>query len=65
MFVNSQVPTELVRHVDIEDWEEWGCIELIHISIVINPADNLTKPLGWGIHLCHCQRFMGHYTWLL
>ena len=55
MMVNSQVPTERARHIyvqyfAIQDWKEWGSIELIHIPGVINPADDLTKPLGWVLH---------------
>ena len=65
--VNSSVPTERARHVyiqyfAIQDWKEWGCIELIHIPGILNPSDTLTKPLGWVLHSRHCRRFMGHYA---
>ena len=67
MIVNLKIPTERARHIyvqyfAIQDWKEWGCIQLIHISGVINPADDLTKPLGWVLHSQHCRRFMSHYS---
>ena len=31
----------------IQDWKEQGNIVLRHISGVINPPDDFTKPLGW------------------
>ena len=68
MIVNYQVPTEHARHIyvqyfAIQDWKEWGCIQLIHIPSVINPADDLTKPLGWVLlHSRHCRQFMRHYA---
>ena len=65
--VNSSVPTERARHIyiqyfAIQDWKEWGCIKLIHIPGILNPSDDLTKPLGWVLHSCHCRQFMGHYA---
>ena len=67
MNVSSQVPTECACHISvqyfaIEDWKEWGCIELIHIPGVINPVNDLTKPLGQVLHSHHYRRFMEHYT---
>ena len=66
--VNSQTPTERTRHIGIryfaiQDWKEQGDIVLLHIPGVINPADNLTKPLGWVLHTQHVRRFMGHYQY--
>ena len=66
MIINAHVPTERTRHIDvryfaIQDWKEEGSIEMLHIPGVINPADDLTKPLGWVLHAQHAQRFMGHY----
>jgi len=51
MIVDAQVPTKRIRHIDIkffaiQDWKENGDIEFIHITGVINPADDLTGPLG-------------------
>ena len=65
--VNSSVPTERARHIyiqyfAIQDWKEWGCIQLIHIPGKLNPSDDLTKPLGWVLHSRHCRQFMGHYA---
>ena len=65
--VNSTIPTERARHIyiqdfAIQDWKEWGCIELIHIPGKINPSDELTKPIGWVPYSRHCRRFMGHYA---
>ena len=65
--VNSSVPTERARHIyiqyfAIQDFKEWGCIELIHIPGILNPSDDLTKPLGWVLYSRHCRRFMGHYA---
>ena len=66
--VNSQTPTERTRHIAIryfaiQDWKEQGDIVLLHIAGVINPADDLTKLLGWVLHTQHARRFMGHYRY--
>ena len=58
--VNSTIPTERAWHIyiqyfAIQDWKEWGCIELIHIPGKLNPSDNLTKALGWVLHSRHCR----------
>ena len=31
-----------------------------HIPGIINPSDDLTKPLGWVLHARHVRRIMGH-----
>jgi hypothetical protein len=64
--VNARIPTERSRHIDIQhfaiqDWKDRGVIELRHIPGIINPADDLTKPLGWILHLRHVRRLMGHF----
>jgi hypothetical protein len=64
--INAQKPTERSRHIDIQffaiqDWKEAGDIIMAHIPGVINPADDLTKPLGWVLHARHARRVMGHY----
>ena len=64
--INNQVPTELLRHIDIQhfaiqDWKERGVIVMQHIAGILNPADDLTKPLGWVLHARHARRLMGHY----
>jgi len=64
--INARVPTERSRHIDIQhfaiqDWKESGAIVMEFISGVINPSDDLTKPLGWVLHDHHARRIMGHY----
>ena len=59
LMINSRVPTERSRHIDIQhfaiqDWKEAGDIEMFHIPGIINPSDDLTKPLGWVLH-GHCD----------
>ena len=63
--VNSNKPTERSRHIDIrffaiQDWKARGDIELFHIPGAINPADDLTKPLGYVLHKRHARYIMGH-----
>ena len=54
--VASQKPTEWTRHIDIcffaiQDWiHKSKDITLLHIPGVINPSDDLTKPLGRVLH---------------
>ena len=64
---NNTSPTDRTRHLDlryfaIQDWREAGDIVMEHIPGVINPSDDLTKPLGYVLHARHCRRIMGHYT---
>ena len=64
--VNAQKPTERSRHMEIryfaiQDWKEAGDIKLLHIPGIINPADDLTKPLGWVLHARHARYIMGHH----
>ena len=64
--VNARQPTERSRHIDIQffaiqDWKDNGDIVVEHIPGVINPSDDLTKPLGWVLHSRHARRLMGHY----
>jgi len=63
--INARLPTERSRHIDIQhfamqDWKESGAIVMEFISGVINPSDDLTKPLGWVLHDRHARRIMGH-----
>jgi hypothetical protein len=65
--INARQPTDRSRHIDIQyfaiqDWKENGDILLAHIPGIINPADDLTKPLGWILHARHSRRLMGHYA---
>ena len=62
--------TEHSRHIDItyfaiQDWKEAQDVKLVHCPGILNPADDLTKPLGWVLHSRHARRIMGHYTWIL
>ena len=64
--INNKVPTERSRHIDIQhfaiqDWRENGDILMKHIPGIINPPDDLTKPLGWILHSRHARRMMGHF----
>jgi hypothetical protein len=65
--INAQKPTERSRHIEIrffaiQDWKMKGEIKMLHIPGVINPADDLTKPLGWILHSRHARYIMGHYS---
>ena len=65
--VASRKPTERTRHIDIryfaiQDWvHKTKDINLQHIPGKINPADDLTKPLGRVLHERHARYIMGHY----
>ena len=64
--INAKVPTERSRHIDIQhfaiqDWKDAGDILMRHVPGIINPSDDLTKPLGWVLHERHARRIMGHY----
>jgi len=53
--INARVPTECSRHIDIQhiaiqDWKDSSAIVMEFIPGVINPSDDLTKPLGWVSH---------------
>jgi len=66
--VASQKPTEQTGHIDIrffalQDWvHKSKDVELLHIPGVINPSDDLTKPLGGVLHERHARYIMGHYN---
>jgi len=64
---NNTSPTEHTQPLDIQyfatqDWREEGDIIMKHIPGILNPSNDLTKPLGYVLHACHCQKIMGHYT---
>ena len=61
--VASQKPTERTRHMDIrffaiQDWTDDTSPS--HIPGIINPSDDLTKPLGRVLHERHARCIMGH-----
>jgi len=66
--VAASKPTERTQHIDIrffaiQDWvHKTKDIELLHIPGVINPSDDLTKPLGRVLHERHARYIMGHYN---
>mmetsp|Transcript_8446 Transcript_8446/g.23424 ORF Transcript_8446/g.23424 Transcript_8446/m.23424 type:complete len:89 (+) Transcript_8446:625-891(+) len=64
--INAKVPTERSRHIDIQhfaiqDWKDAGDIVTSFIPGIINPSDDLTKPLGWVLHSRHARGIMGYY----
>ena len=64
---NNTSPMEQTRHLDIkyyaiQDWRAAGDIIMEHIPGILNPSDDMTKPLGYVLHARHCQQIMGHYT---
>jgi Reverse transcriptase (RNA-dependent DNA polymerase) len=66
LMTNACKPTQRSRHIDIQwyaiqEWMRRGDIILRHIPGTINPADSLTKALGWILHLRHICRLMGHH----
>ena len=66
LMTNAGKPTQRSQHIDIQhfalqEWKRNGDIVMVHIPGVINPADALTKALGWILHHRHVRRAMGHY----
>ena len=64
--INARHPTDRTRPIDgpffrIQDWKQHKDIIFIHIPGILNPSDDLTKPLGWVLHSRHARRIMGHY----
>ena len=56
---NNNSPTEQSHHLDIhyftiQDWREAGDIIMELIPGVLNPSNNMTKPLGYVLHARHC-----------
>ena len=37
---------------------------MIHWPSIINPADDLTKALGWVLHSRHARFLMGHFRFV-
>jgi hypothetical protein len=65
MMINARLPTPRARHVDIQwfaiqDWKDSGSIIMHFIPSILNPSDDLTKPLGWVLHSRHARRLMGY-----
>ena len=51
-----------MQHFAIQDWKEAGDIIMSFIPGIVDPSDDLTKPLGWILHARHARRMMGHYS---
>ena len=52
---DNQAPTAQTRHLDIryfalQDLKLDCDIVMVHIPGIVNPSDDLTKPLGWMLH---------------
>ena len=68
MTIDNMSPIESYRHVDIlywalQDWvQEYKSFIMQHCAGVLNVSDDLTKPLGYVLHVRHCRRLMGNYT---
>ena len=63
--INEFRPTPRARHIDIQyfaiqEWRAAKDIIMKHLSGILNPSDDLTKPLGWILHARHARRGMGH-----
>ena len=61
----NMLPTEQTRHIDIQyftiqDWREDSTIIMQHIPGIINPSNDLTKPLSNVLHESHFRCIMGH-----
>ena len=64
--INEKRPTPRARHIDIQhfaiqEWCEKKDLVMEHLPGILNPSDDLTKPLGWVLHARHARRSMGHY----
>ena len=64
--VNTNRPTPRSRHINVryfglQEWRQLGEIALSHLPGIINPADALTKALGWVLHHRHVRFMMGHH----
>ena len=62
--INGNKPTGRSRHIDIQffaiqDWKDAGIITMKHIPGIINPTDDLTKPLGYLLHSRHTRLYYG------
>ena len=64
MMGNSNKQTPRICHIDIQhfailEWVKQKFLRLFHKPGVANPADALTKALGYILHHCHLTRTMG------
>ena len=66
VIIDNCSPTKRIHHMDlrffsIQDWKEAGDIIMKHIPGILNPSDDMIKPLGWVLHARHCRFIIGHY----
>ena len=66
MINDNTSPTEKERHINIhyfviQDWKLDGSIIMVHIKGILNPSDDLMKPLGYILHSCRCHQITSHY----
>eukprot|EP00957_Ditylum_brightwellii_P105216 8020263-Ditylum_brightwellii.AAC.2 len=65
VMANNNRPNGWTGHIDInyfaiQKWVTYGDVKLAHIHGIANPADALTKALGWILHCCHATCIMEH-----
>eukprot|EP00957_Ditylum_brightwellii_P039731 3006832-Ditylum_brightwellii.AAC.1 len=65
MMANNSRPNGQTQHINIsyftlQEWVTHGNVKLAHIRVIANPADALTKALGWTLHQRHATHIMGH-----
>eukprot|EP00957_Ditylum_brightwellii_P065882 4996655-Ditylum_brightwellii.AAC.1 len=49
-----------ISYFALQKWVQEGKVKLAHIRGVANPADALTKALGWTLHCLHVIQMMRH-----
>ena len=65
--VNSSISTERTHHMDVmffvvHELKDAGDIIMCHIPSIINPADDITKPLVWILHFSHARYMIQYYN---
>ena len=68
--INACIPTMHSWHIDIQhfaikDWKDAGNIIMAFIPGILNPLDDLAKPLGWVLNEYPACCIMGHYFFVL
>eukprot|EP00957_Ditylum_brightwellii_P110468 8424818-Ditylum_brightwellii.AAC.1 len=63
MMANANKPSGCTCHIDIsyfelQEWVQQGEVKLAHNHEVANPADALTKALGWVLHCHHVRQIV-------
>ena len=58
--INEDRPTPCARHIKIQyfainEWRKKKELVMEHLSGILNPSDDLTKPLGWVLHAQHAR----------